>query len=173
MSFQIPSDSPFESSEPITVLPESLRLLTADPGQHTFLGLDIIKGDWSGYQTDPPAPGDIVHLYMTGLGPVRGPVETAVPASTTTTNPILGTFTCRFKPQQQDAETLFAGLAPGMIGIYQVSLRIPSDASSGLITGISSCSVKGDGFSGGFFSLDLTANTGPSAADRRWLQRAW
>jgi uncharacterized protein (TIGR03437 family) len=98
------------------------------PGQSSIFPIIMIRSDWSELFQQQPAPGDIVHLYLTGLGPVAGSVQTGIPASTTALNPILGTLNCRFDPQATDAEILFAGLAPGMIGIYQVSLRMPADA---------------------------------------------
>jgi hypothetical protein len=39
-----------------------------------------------------------------------------------------------FLPQQQPAELLFAGIAPGMFGIYQTAFRIPAGATP--LTGI-------------------------------------
>lgn len=136
LSLRTPSISPFESRQEIEVLAFWPAFVTADPGQSSLFGLDIIKGDWSGLLTAQPGPGDIVNLYLTGLGPVNGPVQTGVPASLTTLNPIVGTVTCRFDPQKEDAQTLFAGLAPGMIGVYQVTFRMPADAGAAPITGM-------------------------------------
>jgi uncharacterized protein (TIGR03437 family) len=67
---------------------------------------------------------------------VRDPIATGAAASMTAPDPVVGTFTCQFAPQQQPAETLFAGLAPGTIGIYQVAFRMPADAGAP-ITGLS------------------------------------
>lgn len=82
--------------------------------------LAVVHEDFGSLVTaDRPAvPGEFVHLYMTGLGEVapgalprlangwrfvwRGPSLEAIPA-----------------------EVPFAGLAPGLTGIYQVDLRIP------------------------------------------------
>ena len=143
--FPAPTDSPFAPTEPITVLPAYPQFLAAPAGQSTPLGLAFIKSDWSGYLTAPPAPGDIVYAYMTGLGPVQIPVATGESASLTTPDPIAGSFACRFLPQQENAETLFAGLAPGTIGIYQVAFRMPADAGAP-IAGIQ-CSYPGGGIS--------------------------
>jgi len=144
LSLNSQSASPFDASQPITVLDSNPQFLAADPGQSSLLGLDIVKGDWSGLLTTQPGPGDIVYVYMTGLGPVRNPVQTGVPASLTTPNPVTGTFACRFQPQKEDAETLFAELAPGMIGIYQVAFRMPADAGAAPITGIA-CNLQTPG----------------------------
>jgi uncharacterized protein (TIGR03437 family) len=136
-----PNASPFQAAESITVLSFWPGFLSGDPAQSPFLGLDMIKGDWSGPVTSQPAPGDIVYLYMTGLGPVGSPLPTGTPASLTAPDPIVGTLTCRFLPQTKDATTLFAGLAPGTLGIYQVALQLPSDATAVKITGLS-CTIR-------------------------------
>ncbi len=95
----------------------------------------MIRADWSGFVDRRPGPGDIVHTYMTGLGPVNGSMITGAPASLTSASPIQASFSCRFEtqlfdPQGSDAEILFAGLAPGMTGIYQVSFRFPPDTGA-------------------------------------------
>ena len=140
--------APFDGSQTITVADSYAWFMTAEPSQSSLFGLDFFKGDWSGFLTTQPGPGDIVHAYMTGLGPVRDAVQTGIPASLTTANPITGTFACRFEPQKEDAETLFAGLAPGMIGIYQVTFRMPEDAGALPIRGID-CHLETTNSSGG------------------------
>jgi uncharacterized protein (TIGR03437 family) len=63
---------------------------------------------------------------MTGLGPVDPPVSAgqAAPASP------LAHATVPIRVQVGGVETAmsFAGLAPGMAGIYQVNFRVPMDA---------------------------------------------
>jgi uncharacterized protein (TIGR03437 family) len=140
---EIPSSSPFQAVSPVTIAPYFARFLAAYPSQSALLGLDIVKGDWSGLLTTQPGPGDVVYLYMTGLGPVQYPVATGEAASLTVPDPITGTFTCQFRPQAEPSTTLFAGLAPGTIGLYQVALQLPADAGAAPITGIS-CALKTD-----------------------------
>src|SRR5260370_37182301 len=92
--------------------------------------------DFSGLVTTQPQPGDIVIAYMTGLGPVQGQPQTGVPTPVGVPMPLDGQITCTFLvqqtsplvplPQQSAAETLFAGLAPSLIRIYQVSFRMPA-----------------------------------------------
>lgn len=98
-------------------------------------GLNMIRDDWAGMQTAAPAPGEVVHTYMSGLGPVIGDVRTGVPAPLDSLRPIEGTLHCRFLPHASYAETLWAGLAPGMIEIYQVTFRMPPDAVPFRFTG--------------------------------------
>jgi uncharacterized protein (TIGR03437 family) len=136
LSFRVASDSPFEASQPLGVYDAAPVIVPVDPGQSSLFGIKIVKGDWSGLLNSQPLPGDIVYIYMTGLGWTESPETTGVAASLTKANPIRFKLSCRFLPQSQPAELLFAGVAPGMIGIYQTAFRIPSDAGDGPLTGI-------------------------------------
>ncbi len=140
---EVPSVSPFRQFETVFIAPQAPRFEAADPGAAGIFPLKLIKGDFSGLVTEPPQPGDIVHMYMTGLGAVRGPVETGVPAPVGSVLPAVAEVKCRFLPHTTEAETLFAGLAPGMIGVYQVSFRMPADAGARL-TGMQ-CRIGGAG----------------------------
>ena len=75
----------------------------------------------------PAAAGEVVHAYMTGLGAVEspqtdgaaGPVEPLAKA-------VLQPHCFLLQGIQRDEMPVrFAGLAPGMIGIYQVSFKLP------------------------------------------------
>ena len=70
-------------------------------------------------------------------------------ASVTTLSPLAGQLICTFTPQSQPAKTLFAGLAPGLTGIYQASFQMPSDAGAAPLNGMY-CSLSDLGFSAGF-----------------------
>jgi len=148
----IPTGSPFQQIQTVFVAPIAPAFEPLPAGQSAIFPIDIIKGDWSGYQTTQPHAGDIVYIYMTGLGPVTGPVETGVPASLITPNPIQSTLTCTFAPQTTPAETLFAGLAPGLIGIYQTAFRMPADPNTQPLNGMA-CGLNGsNGFGFGVIS---------------------
>jgi uncharacterized protein (TIGR03437 family) len=76
--------------------------------------------------------GEIIHLYMTGLGPVDPPVETEAPSPSNPPARLRLPLSCRFAGDdrfmtEQAADILFAGLAPGFAGYYQVTIRIPDD----------------------------------------------
>jgi uncharacterized protein (TIGR03437 family) len=141
----IPSDSPFIDYELVTAVRFNPAFEPLSPGETAIAPVKLIKGDFSGLVTTQPQPGDIVITYMTGLGPVRGQPQTAVPAPLDRLMPLDGQITCTFLAQQTStsgrvsqqstAETLFAGLAPGLIGTYQVSFRMPPDAGQGQING--------------------------------------
>ena len=138
-NFQIdlPSQSPFyPSAGSVVVLSIRPQFETADVRTPFLAGFKFITEDFSGPATNPLPAGAILHAYMTGLGPVSGPVTTGVPASATTLNPIQGTLSCQFLPQASAAQTLFAGLAPGLIGIYQVDFQLANEGSPVTVTGL-------------------------------------
>ncbi len=129
-------DSPFAQIQTAVVLAFAPRFEPADPGTTSLLGIKMVTADFSALVTTPPAPSDIVHMYMTGLGAVQGSVTTGVPAPLDSLRPITGSVTCRFAPQTAPATTLFAGLAPGMTGVYQVTLRLPDQPFASPLAGL-------------------------------------
>ncbi len=80
-----------------------------------------IHEDFRALITDdsPAIPGEVIHLYATGLGPVTQPQQTGVPASGPV--PLV-----EQRPCTDGSTLLYAGLAPGLIGYYQVDARLPA-----------------------------------------------
>jgi len=80
--------------------------------------------------TNPVHRGDILTIYLTGLGAVNPPVPDGVPASadplsTTVVNPsvAIGGAGC---------PVMFSGLAPGYVGLYVLNVSVPSSTPQGL-----------------------------------------
>jgi uncharacterized protein (TIGR03437 family) len=122
LSIDIPSPSPFQSLREVQTYDGAPAILSDDAG---IFGMKAIKGDWTGLLTSVPPAGDIFHIYMTGLGWPQTLETTGVPASLTKPNPISWKLGCQFLPGQEPVPLLFAGLAPGMLGIYQTTFRMP------------------------------------------------
>jgi len=78
----------------------------------------------------PAADGEILHLYMLGLGPVSPAVPTGerAPAGGSLSR-IVNPMTC-VAGGSQNVPIEFAGLAPGLTGIYQVDLKAPAGFSN-------------------------------------------
>jgi uncharacterized protein (TIGR03437 family) len=99
-----------------------------------------IHQDWSRLvsQNDPAHPGEIIHMYGTGWGPVDGTVTSGEPTPTDRLYSI--TAPCQWRAVNQanpfggalteyPFSILFGGLAPDLIGLYQFDFLIPSDWS--------------------------------------------
>ena len=142
-------DSPFRQNQWVPISPMFPQFEPLGPGETSVLGFKAVRADFSGLLTSQPNPGDTIVVYAAGLGPVNGPMVTGQPAPLDRTVAIQGQFNCTFNPYGPQAETLFAGLAPGLLGIYQVNFRLPPGPNPGPITG-GSCTYSGPGRNGGF-----------------------
>ncbi len=91
----------------------------------------VIHQDFSGPVTaqNPARPGEILHLYVTGLGAVipsvadgqPGPLD---PLSTVESPVSIAWYAENYTPEMTGV--LFAGLAPGLVGIEQVDVQVPN-----------------------------------------------
>ena len=79
-----------------------------------------VHEDFSAVVSDanPVRPGEILHLYATGLGPVIADGRATLPWEWMADRPI---------------EVLYVGLAPGLPGFYQVDMRTPEIVHSPLL----------------------------------------
>jgi uncharacterized protein (TIGR03437 family) len=108
------------------------RQVSFAPHQPYFLGdgeMIVVHEDFSALVTaqNRARAGEVVHLYAVGLGAVEPAVRTRVASPTDPLARVRDRFECTFAPTNSPLEVLFAGLAPGMIGIYQVDMRLPVD----------------------------------------------
>ncbi|HYL76141.1 MAG TPA: hypothetical protein VEU96_18170 [Bryobacteraceae bacterium] len=123
------SSGPFESAMMFLA-----PVVVASYAPHWFLTANHVAAlhqDFSGPITpdNPAHPGEIVHAYGSGFGPVAplpapGQPASANPLSITTTPFICGLTGNDSKFVAGD--TLFAGLAPGWFGLYQFDVRLPA-----------------------------------------------
>jgi len=86
--------------------------------------------DFSGLVTDnsPAAPGETLVFYMTGLGAVTPAVASGQPAPLDELTWAAAPLRCwqTVNGVQNPLQVHFAGLAPGLVGIYQVNIQMPS-----------------------------------------------
>src|SRR5262249_10348521 len=79
--------------------------------------------------TEPATPGDVLIIYSTGLGPVNPAVAGGVPSPGQPVSTATAPITVRFGPPA--ASPLFAGLAPGLVGVFQVNVQTPQSIPVG------------------------------------------
>jgi len=103
----------------VTIAAAAPGIFNAGNGQGTILVNNILAD-----AAHPAHAGDVVVIYCAGLGAVNPPVPTGSPAPgaphSTTVNQVKVTIGGVSAPVQ------FAGLTPGLVGVYQVNAVVPS-----------------------------------------------
>jgi uncharacterized protein (TIGR03437 family) len=137
----------------------------AAPPAPTFALLSAIHGNFSALvtQADPAQPGESVHLYGYNLGPVTPapPPGTAAPLQpiSALTDP-LACFISDYS-SRIPIDVLFAGLAPTLLNVFQVDVRLPTSFASN--SGYIQCHI-GDPAAGYFmYGFGPTVWLGPPA----------
>jgi uncharacterized protein (TIGR03437 family) len=79
----------------------------------------------------PARSGEVVVLYATGMGQVTPSVREGSPAPSDPLASVVAPI--KVTIQSRPAEVVFAGLAPGMAGVYQLNIVVPEglDADPG------------------------------------------
>ena len=90
----------------------------------------VLHADYSLVTAARPAhPGEIVLVFLTGLGDVFPTIPDGAPGGVTqlnqTVNPMRATI------EGLEAEISYAGLAPTLSGLYQMNIKIPAMAGTG------------------------------------------
>ena len=151
VAWETPVGEPREGYFP----PAELVLQSGDPGWEVVLGLSNVKsflpesfvlghetvvsdnftltpavyaihGDWRGPVThsDPARPGEYVHAYAKGWGAVDPPVPTGFVSPSDP--PAMALKQCDWGRSE-----VRVALAPGLVGIYQITARIPEGYGTG------------------------------------------
>jgi uncharacterized protein (TIGR03437 family) len=73
--------------------------------------------------------GEVIVIYLAGMGATNPPVGSGQPAPS-------GPYAVLVTPpgvtiDGENTQILFDGLTPRAVGLYQINLRVPSDARSG------------------------------------------
>jgi len=80
--------------------------------------------------SNPVHPGDVLVIYATGLGQTTPSVQSGMPAPT---SPLASALTApAVTLGSANLSLLYAGLAPGEIGVYQINVKVPSNVPLGL-----------------------------------------
>jgi uncharacterized protein (TIGR03437 family) len=135
-----PTQSPFEEplARDLEIQPSAPAFwLTAD-------GFPVIAHqDFHGLVTaaDPAHPDEIIHFYLTGLGAVTPAVGTGQPAPLAPLSFLSGQLYVSWAGALPfnfplGAKVLFAGLAPGLVGLEQLDVQVPHEAPAQLSVNI-------------------------------------
>lgn len=79
------------------------------------------------------APGDFISVFASGFGPVSFPPPTGSPSTSRALSVLQSVPVGQLGSESSPilAPVQFAGLAPGMVGVDQINLKLPDDAPEG------------------------------------------
>ena len=104
----------------LTIQPTAATLWMLGPNQPLVQNQDgTINGN-----DQPASPGSIIAEYLTGQGRLDSPIPTGSAAPEHTLVSALAATSATIG--NQHAEIVFAGMAPDMVGVFKVNLRVPS-----------------------------------------------
>ncbi len=129
--FTVISNSPFLQRTKIDVKEFYLQFLS--PGYVSgYTGQIAIHQDFRSIVTleNPAKPGETLHFYVVGLGPVSPGVATGMPGPVAQPAAVQATLECSvtgFTLEDVPLKIYYAGLAPLLHGIYQLSVQLPAE----------------------------------------------
>jgi uncharacterized protein (TIGR03437 family) len=124
---QVTSNNQSSAPVPVSVVAAAPALFTRSV-DGTGQVMAFNQGGSANSVMNPGAKGSTISLYASGLGAT----SPTVPAGTAPPNMPLSTVSGVTATVGGTAATVqFAGLAPGLPGIYQLNIQVPSNASSG------------------------------------------
>jgi uncharacterized protein (TIGR03437 family) len=141
LDVQIAAELPPNQQYPILVsfngalsLPETIDVNTVQLGIATLADGHVIAqhgADSSSVDSTHPAkPGEIVVMYLSGMGATNPSVKSGNPAPKS--EPLARvTIPPTVTVDGQNATVQFAGLTPGLVGLYQINFQVPGGAKTG------------------------------------------
>ncbi len=82
-------------------------------------------------EKSPAQPGESISVYLTGLGGVFPPIQDGYPGSSDASSLNTTTNTIAALVGGTTATVLYSGLAPGLTGLYQLNITIPTGLTAG------------------------------------------
>lgn len=147
------NSSPFQTGLIRTgwqVVATSERILReSDDSQYAL----AVHEDWSSALTaaNPARPGEVVHLYGTGFGKVMETPPDGMPAAAGSQSSTVERVRCGRPTSAVPLEVLYSGVAPGILGYYQIDVRVPEDATVPILAIY--CSASANLGSGGWLRV--------------------
>ncbi|MBI4875650.1 MAG: hypothetical protein HY822_13535, partial [Acidobacteria bacterium] len=131
----------------------------------------LLHADYTLVRSGSPAhPGEVLILYLTGLGNVSPAIEEGQAAGDGSSGRPLNRVedSVEVLVAGLRAEPLFVGLAPNFAGLYQVNFRVPSEVPSGSIEILVRCGRQSSqesvrlSLAGGVVPPPATSSVGPA-----------
>jgi uncharacterized protein (TIGR03437 family) len=118
--------------------PQTIQMSPAIPGLAVYNDGSVIAQHQDGSlinRMSPAVPGEYAVLYLAGMGATDNPVATGFGSpGTPLAHP---TLTPSLTIGGAPVAVLFAGLTPGLVGLYQINFQIPATASGALDLAVS------------------------------------
>jgi uncharacterized protein (TIGR03437 family) len=139
INLQVPAELQANREYPVIVnvngvysKPEPIHTIAQQPVLAAFGDGKIIAQDTNFSlinSQNPTHAGNVITLYLTGMGATNTaiPTGTLAPASPLATTAVTPQVTI----DGVTADTLFSGLTPGSVGLYQINVRIPAGPRTG------------------------------------------
>jgi len=112
--------------------PQPIQLTPAVPAILQFNSGAVVAQHPDGTlisSTSPAAPGEYVTIYLTGLGATDIPVPSGTASPSNPPANVLDTPVLTLNSAQ--IPLLFAGLTPGLVGLYQIDFQVPQPLADG------------------------------------------
>ncbi len=121
----------------------------------------ILHSDYSEVTAASPAMrGETVQMFLTGLGPVTPGVDDGAAAPSSPLSNSVEAADILVFLGSEEADVLYAGLTPGVAGLYQVNFTVPS---SGLTNGDADIAFDTDEALNVMSTISLSGFTGRAA----------
>ncbi len=133
--FELPAGQPYQvivDANNALTAPQSVQAGAASPGLSVLSTGYVQASHQNGTpitEMSPAMPGEYIAVYLVGMGGTTIPVASGQPgpgspfADTTIAPAVM--------LNNENAPVVFSGLIPGLVGVYQVNLQVPADASNG------------------------------------------
>jgi uncharacterized protein (TIGR03437 family) len=122
-SVMVGVDGAYATPDTLSLAPVQPAIFTDENGMSTAQG----AGSTPISEASPARSGDIITIFVEGMGATTPPVSSGTAVDTLTNVQAQPVVTIAGVP----AEVISAGLMPGAIGVYAIRLRIPSGIAAG------------------------------------------
>ncbi len=112
--------------------PEQIQLNSGAPAVLAFTSGAVVAQHQDGSlisATSPAAPGEYIVIYLTGLGATTVDVPSGSPSPSSPLAYVVNTPSLSLNGNSVDVQ--FAGLTPGLVGLYQINFQIPATLATG------------------------------------------